>query len=254
MRHKLPLFPLLMLAMLAVACAGSPAHPGPTSPTPTPPPLTSGIRVLLVPTIGTSTPSQAQLDTVRATLAQRLAAFGLKNARVSQLVPASQPALLVEVPHFGGDERGTLAILLETGRLAFWDTGLTAEYFGTTFDPTQFTPYNPGNQPWFTGNDLDASRISVGTDQSGLSRINFQMRGKAIARFSQFTASHVGEYLTLTLDGKVIASAVIVSQIDGPGAVSGNLAHQQVTALVSVLKYPPLPVAFQISSESTFTR
>ena len=254
MRRKLPLFPLLMLALLAVACSGSSAHPGPTSPTPTPPPLTSGIRVLLVPTIGTSTPSQAQLDTVRATLAQRLAAFGLKNARVSQLVPASQPTLLVEVPHFGGDERGTLDILLETGQLAFWDTGPTFEQIGTTFDPTQFTQYNPGNQPWFTGTDLDASRVGVSTDQAGRPEINFQMKGEAIARFSQFTASHVYDYLTLTLDGKVIESAFIQSRINGPGAISGNLSRQQATALVSVLKYPPLPVAFQISSESTFTR
>lgn len=80
------------------------------------------------------------------------------------------------------------------------------------------------------------------------------MKGRAIAGFSQFTASHIGEFLSLTLDGKIIESAIIQSQINGPGVISGNLDRQQASALVSVLKYPPLPVALRISSESTFTR
>jgi hypothetical protein len=212
-------------------------------------PLTSGIRVLLVSAIGTRTPSQGLLDAVRATLSQRLAAFGLENARVSQLVPASQPTLLVEVPHFGGNERGTLATLLETGNLEFWNTGQQALQEDSTLDPSQF-----GGTPAFSSKDLDPSQISMSHDQTGRPQLNFEMKGDAIASFGTFTKNNIGNYLTLTLDRIVISSAFIQSAINGPAVINGNFTQQHVTALVSVLKYLPLPVALQISSETTFTR
>ena len=252
MRHSLSLFVVFLLALLVTACSGASSQTGFTGPTPTPPPLTSGLRVLLVPAPGTSTPTPAALSAARATLALRLAAFGFKNASVQELTSGGQPALQVEVPHFGGNERTTLDLLLETGTLGFWTTGPSPLPLNSAFDPTQFTQYNPGNQPWFTGNDLDASRVSVGTDQAGRSEINFEMKGQAMARFSQFTASHIGDYLTLTLDDTVVESAVIQGQIAGPAVISGNFTRQQATALVSVLKYPSLPMAFHIGSESTF--
>src|SRR5205807_9176217 len=79
----------------------------------TPHPLKSGLRVLLVSATGTPTPST--LSTTQALLSQRLAAFGLTNASVQELTTGNQLRLQVEVPHFGGDERGSLEILLNTG-------------------------------------------------------------------------------------------------------------------------------------------
>jgi len=80
-----------------------------------------GLRVLLVP--ATSTATQADLGATQAPLSQRLAAFGLKEVSVQELKSGSQPTLKVEVPHFGGNERGILDILLNTGMLEFWNTG-----------------------------------------------------------------------------------------------------------------------------------
>jgi preprotein translocase subunit SecD len=193
-------------------------------------------------------PSQGQLATVSTILSERLAAFGLPNARVSQLVPASQPMVLVEVPHFGGDEPGTLATLLETGNLEFWNTGQQALPEGSRRDPSQF-----GGTPAFSSKDLDTSQIGISNDQTGGPQVTFEMKGDAIARFATFTKNNIGNYLTLTLDGTVITSAVIESSISGPAVISGHFTRQRATALVSVLKYPPLPVALQISSESPFT-
>ena len=167
MRHNIPFLLVFLLCLLATACAGASSQASLTGPTPTPPPLRSGLRVLLVPASGSGTPTQEALSATRTTLALRLAAFGLKNASVRELTSGNQPALQVEVPHFAGDERATLNTLVEIGQLAFWDSGPAPVRVNSPFDPTQFTQYNPGNQPWFTGNDLDTSRISVGTDQVG---------------------------------------------------------------------------------------
>ncbi len=216
------------------------------------PGLRSGLRVLLVPATGTGTPTPAALGTTQVLLSERLAAFGLQHASVQELTSGSQPTLQVEVPHFGGDERATLNTLLETGQLAFWDTGPAPVPVNSPFDSTQFTQYNPGNQPWFTENDLDTSRISVGIDQIGRHDINLQMKGDAIASFSQFTASHIGDYLTLTLDKKVLLSTFILSRITGPVVITGNFTRQQAIAIASVLKYPSLLVALQIGSETPF--
>ena len=114
-----------------------------------------GLRVLLVP--ATSTATQAVLGATQALLSQRLAAFGLKEVSVQELKSGSQPTLKVEVPHFGGNERGILDILLNTGMLEFWNTGPSLASIGSTLTPSQFAQYNPGGTAPFTGNDLDGS-------------------------------------------------------------------------------------------------
>ena len=250
MRRSLSLLVVFLLALLATACSSISSQAGLTGPTPTTPALRSGLRVLLVPAAGTSTPTAAALSAARATLMLRLAAFGFKNARVQELTSGGQLALQVEVPHFGGDERTTLDLLLETGLLAFWNTGSSPVTRGSTFDPMHYTQYNPGNTPAFTGTDLDPNQVYVSQDQAGRPQISFAMKGSAIGKCSTFTASHIGDYLALTLDGTVVECAVIVGQIAGPAVITGNFTRQQATALVSVLKYPPLSVALHIGSLS----
>ena len=246
MRHSIPLLLLFLLGLLATACSGHTVAP------PTPPTLMSGLRVLLVPATGTGTPIHAALDATQAMLSERLAAFGLKQVSVHELTSGSQPTLQVEVPHFGGDERATLDILLNTGILEFWNTGPAPVPIGSTFTPSQFAQYNPGDKAPFTGNDLDGSQVGVGTDQAGRPDINFAMKGDAIGRFGQFTQQNVGNYLTITLDDKVIESAIIQSAITGPGEITGDFTRQNAAAIASVLKYPSLPVALHIASESSF--
>jgi preprotein translocase subunit SecD len=243
---------LALFGLLIAACSGSSSQASQPGSTPISTPLKSGVRLLLVPAPGTSTPTQAALSGARKTLSLRLAAFGLKNASVVVLTSGSQPAVQVEVPHFGSDERALLGTLVEVGQLAFWSTGQQPVPEGSTFDPTQFTQYNPANKPHFTGADLDSTQIRVGSDQTGRATILFAMQGPAIASFGTFTQQNIGTYLTLTLDLQVIQSAIIQSAINGPAQMTGNFSRQQALALVSVLKYPPLPVVLHISSETSF--
>src|SRR5215467_1917715 len=115
MRHRLSLLLLVLLGLFIAACSGSSSQSNLSASTSTPTPLKSGVRVLLVPASGTGTPTQAALSSARETLSLRLAAFGLKNASVRELTFDGQPALQVEVPHFGSDERAVLGTLLEVG-------------------------------------------------------------------------------------------------------------------------------------------
>ena len=72
------------------------------------------------------------------------------------------------------------------------------------------------------------------------------MRGSAIGAFGSFTASNIGEFLTITFDRKVIELAVIQSAITGPAVITGNFTQQQANAVVADLKAGSLPVALMI--------
>jgi hypothetical protein len=206
--------------------------------------LTNGIRVLLVPAEKGSTPSQAEMEATRILLSQRFISFGLQGSSVRVLTVNGQPGILVQLPHFGGNEQQTSGTLLETGALAFWDTGPYATVpVGTPFNPGPYTQYNPDSKPRFTNQDLDPTVLAVFRDSStGLPAINFMMKGDALKRFQRYTANNIGHSLTITLDGKVIESAIIHSSIAGPFEVSADFTQQQASAIVSVLEYGPLPV------------
>jgi hypothetical protein len=207
--------------------------------------LTNGMRVVLVPAQRSRKPSQAEMEATRDILTQRFTSFGLPGASVSVVAANGQPAIQMELPLLGGKEQQAINMLLETGVLEFWNTGARPVQLGLMFDCTQFLKYNPGCKAQFAGTDLDPSQISVGTDQAGRPSIFFEMKGSVVQKFGSFTQKNVGNYLTVTLDRKVIESAVIESAITGQGEITGSFTSDQANALVSVLKYGPLPVALK---------
>jgi preprotein translocase subunit SecD len=75
------------------------------------------------------------------------------------------------------------------------------------------------------------------------------MQGAAISKFSTYTANHIGDYLTVTLDRQVISSPQIQSQIPGNGQITGQFTYTAANQLVSVLKYGALPITFTIAGE-----
>ena len=205
--------------------------------------VTNGMLVVLVPAQRSRKPSQAEMEVTRDILTQRFTSFGLSGASVSVVTANGQPAIQVDLPLLGGKEQQAINMLLEAGVLEFWNTGPQPVQLGLMLDCTKFLQYNPGCKAQFASTDLDPSQISVGTDQAGRPNILFAMKGGAIQKFGSFTQENVGNYLTITLDRKVIESAVIQSAITGQGEISGSFTSEEANALVSVLKYGPLPVA-----------
>ena len=137
----------------------------------------------------------------------------------------------------------TLGTLLETGALAFWDTGpYSTVPVGTPFNPGSYTQYNPGGKPRFTNQDVDPSALAVFRDPRGILAISCMMKGDAVNRFQLYTSNNIGHSLTITLDGKVLESGIIEPSIAGPFEIPVDLTQQQASALVSVIENGPLPV------------
>ena len=162
----------------------------------------------------------------------RRIAQGLAVSEAS--VRASNNRILIELPGFTNAAQAS-ALLGQTGEMNIIDTGSTQVPEGTTVTPGQY-PIR------FTGAQLDGNQIAAGLDQSGQPIVSFAFKGKAKADFANYTAKNIGNFLTITLDNKVINSAVIRSEIDGPGQISGIGNITAAQNLAALLKYGALPL------------
>jgi preprotein translocase subunit SecD len=214
--------------------------------------LAGGLRLLLVPKNGHPTDQEME-NTLQIVQSRLSGGLGVKELDIRLLHTQQQPAISIEMPSFSGDEQQTINDLLKTGVLEFWDTGQGGNLgAGTTLDPSQYTQYNPGGKPLFTGHDLDPNQLGVSQSQSGGTgyQIDFAMQGSAVSRFSSYTASNIGHALTITLDRQVISSPTIQSQIPGSGQITGNFTYSDAQNLVNVLKYGSLPVVLKLNSSN----
>jgi preprotein translocase subunit SecD len=219
--------------------------------------LQGGVLVLLAPDPSKHYTNQQVQDAMPATIAritERVnGGLGVNEPDIREVTSNNVPSIAVELPGLNsGNPFQQIQELLKTGDLQFWDTGPGGNLpQGATFDPTQYAQYNPGDKPLFTGADLDPSQLGVSPDPNGGNnyQINFGMKGNAIQKFSTYTANNIGHALTIVLDGKVISSPTIQSQIPGNGVITGQFTLQQAQDIVNVLKYGALPIVLTIQSE-----
>ncbi len=96
----------------------------------------------------------------------------------------------------------------------------------------------------FTGDQVDRSTVTSGNDaQSGAPVVTFAFAGAARDQFATYTAHHINDALTLTLNGIVIESATIQSEITGSVQIIGlgSIAEAQRVATTLRLGALPLP-------------
>jgi preprotein translocase subunit SecD len=203
-----------------------------------------GIQFLL--TVATGPDSQAMSADV-LTIKRRLATLvsqsdtqvyvhHLANGRPSNII-------VVEVAGHTTDEASIASLLATTGQLDIIDTGSTPLDTGADVTgQTCATSCAPGQyKVVFTGGELDPNSISATLDpSSNLPVIQLAFQRAAQSAFAAYTQGNIGNYLTITLDNKVIESATIQSQISGPFEISGITTLAQAQDLATLLKYGPL--------------
>ena len=168
-------------------------------------------------------------------IAQRVQNDTVQNAYLATSQDASGAyQLVMELPATNNQDAAYGYVA--TGAVRFIDTGDSEVPVTTSVDPGQYPVV-------FTGSDLDKSSIKVSTNQEGQPQIDFAMQGSAKQRFADYTANHIGKYLTITLDWMVIESATIQSEITGPGEISGDLSSSSASSIASLMKSDPLPLA-----------
>jgi preprotein translocase subunit SecD len=175
-------------------------------------------------------------------LKRRASAAGYRDVTVHGGSEAQ--TVVVEAPGAAAGQQ-LVPLLTSRGQLFFIDTGgqsvsigedVTASICEARCTPGQYTVV-------FRAEDLDTNSVSAGLDQNTQQPVvTFQFKGAAQKRFADYTAANIGNFLTITLDGKVVESAVIQSQITGPGQISGNFTMVEAKTLAAQLTSGALPL------------
>jgi preprotein translocase subunit SecD len=101
-----------------------------------------------------------------------------------------------------------------------------------------------------TGAALDT--VSVQTSSVGQYEIAFTLKSNGTQVFSDYTSSHVGQYLAIVLDKKAISVPVVNSAITGgQGVIQGNFTADSANALAVQLRYGSLPVPVKVVESET---
>jgi preprotein translocase subunit SecD len=120
------------------------------------------------------------------------------------------------------------------------DTGTVT---GTTTTPA--TPAAPVYTTVMTGKHL--SSAEVGFNQTSQPQINFKMTSEGAKLLGDYSSTHVGQYMAIVMDGKVISCPVINSAITGgDGIIEGKFTLPEVQSLVIQLKYGALPIPLKV--------
>jgi preprotein translocase subunit SecD len=149
--------------------------------------------------------------------------------------------ILVQLPGLQDTQQAN-ELLGKTGKMEIIDTHGTPLNVGTVVQPGQY-PVR------FTGAQLDPKSISATLDQNNSPIVTFEFQGPARSAFATYTRDNQGGYLTVTLDGAVIESAQIQSEIDGQGEINGIGSIQSAQDLATQLKYGALPLPLAVVSE-----
>ena len=175
--------------------------------------------------------------------------LGLNDAVVRQ---QGNDRILIQLPGLTSD-KDALNLIGKTGDMRIIDTGGTPLQVGQNVTQQMCTTKCATGQykVVFTGKQLDSNSISAGLDsQTNQPIVSFAFSGDAKNKFGDYTRANVGKYLTITLDGVVIESATIQSEIDSTGQITGIPSITDAQNLATELKYGALPLPLHVASES----
>ncbi|MGB8645887.1 MAG: hypothetical protein WCF84_11665 [Anaerolineae bacterium] len=232
-----------------------------------------GTRILLQADVSSEIPiTDEMMPTEAAILRKRLNALGI-SSRVSI---QDDRHLLVELPGKNLQEQ-TIRAAIAPGLLEFVDLGDQPLDEGTVIQTTGLTSDNScfrqsaggsGNPPSpvptspasgkaivyrtvMTGDCLSAANVAF--DQQNQPEIQFSLNSEGTQILAEHTSTHVGKYLAIVLDKKVITSPRISSPITGGnGVIVGAFTRQEATDLVVQLQYGALPFPLKISNVTPF--
>lgn len=127
------------------------------------------------------------------------------------------------------------------------EAGGSAAYEGV--DPLQIRgPY----ETVMTGDALKDAAVT--SDQFNQLAVSFQLESDMADFFEEYTGAHMGEFLAIVLDKRVISNAVIRDAIRDQGVISGGeggFEYEDAQRLATQLRYGSLPVPFRVEGNTS---
>lgn len=175
------------------------------------------------------------MEAVRQILENRVNALGVAEPQV-QLEGSDR--VIVELPGIE-DPDEAIALFKQTGRLDVIGTELQSLPLGSFVD-VEAGAY----ELVISGPDLlDADLVY---DEIGNGIVQFELNDAGAEKFGAYTGSHIGQFLSILVDGIVINSAVINDRIENRGVIEGFDSLQEARNVVIQLRYGALPVPLEV--------
>lgn len=221
--------------------------------------LQGGLQVLLEADLpeGESISSEAMNATIKI-IEQRVNGLGVTEPIVQA---QGDRRASVELPGIENPEQA-VGLLKQTGLLEFVDVGANPLPAGTPVmtdirqerAAAEGSTADAGSGPVYhtvmTGADL--REVGVGRDRLGQYAINFQLTSEGSRIFAEHTGANVGAFLAIVLDGQVISSPRIQTQITGgQGQITGKFTVDEANQLALQLRYGALPVPLKVVNSRT---
>ena len=102
-----------------------------------------------------------------------------------------------------------------------------------------------------TGNELASATPDQAGTLAGGYCVAFELKRNAAAKFATLTREHIGMQLAIILDGELISSPVIQSEIGRNGQITGDFTLEEAKRLSSDLNAGALPAPLKIDAQST---
>jgi protein-export membrane protein SecD len=233
--------------------------------------LAGGLKVLLEADLpeGEDPPS-GSMEEVRRIIENRIDSLGALEP-VVQL--QGDRRILIELPGYE-DPESAVSLIRETALLEFVDTegyiapgtpiltsyaqarlegsgadtGTGSE--GISTDTPSTTPETVYTTV-FTGEILQNADVEI-NQTTGEIVVTFVLTREGGDEFAEYTGAHVGEILSIVLDGVVISSPQIQSAITGgSGLIQGEFTLEEATQLATQLRYGALPIPLRVETTST---
>jgi preprotein translocase subunit SecD len=217
--------------------------------------LRGGLQALLEADVPADTAVSAEeLTNAKNILQNRANALGVSEISMQT---AGDRRIIAEFPGVTNPEE-VVASLKQTALLEFVDMGATPVPEGTTIN-TDFGLAAPAAttatgetiyHTVMTGSGLQTA--SVGRSTTGKYLISFELKSDSAEIFSQYTTSHVGQYLAIVLDKQVVSAPVINQPItDGSGQISGSFTQEAAQTLAIQLRSGALPIPIKVVQSRT---
>lgn len=220
--------------------------------------LQGGLQVLLEADIpADQSVTDEQMSQARQIVSRRVNGLGVSEPLVQS---GGDRRIVVELPGLDNPEEA-IALVQGTALLEFVDTGQQSLPEGLCIRTTE----NNGEPsacevegldltdlPVFdtvmTGSNLVDASLQVDLNQpSELQNIvvfTFDEEGGVI--FGNYTAGHIGDFLTIVLDKQVVSSPQINAMITRQGTITGRFTPEEASTLALQLRYGSLPIPLKI--------
>ncbi len=178
------------------------------------------------------------LEAAKRVIESRVNYFGVSESTVQSIITDNHFRIAVELPGVK-DIDLAVSIIGKTAQLEFRKyKDASAE---ATFIPTLENTVSTG----ITGADMKSFQVTFNTS-NGLPAIGFQTTPEGKEKFAALTRSLIGKSLIAFLDDRVISQAVVQSEIDERGQISGNFSITEAKSLTSLFNAGSLPVPLKL--------